>query len=111
MATNIIKHVNVNDTEYDLAVKKENVIGLLDGGKIIEDLLPSYVDDVIEGYLHEGVFYKDSVHTEAITGESSKIYVSLDSNKTYRWSGTMFVEISSVDLIECTEADINSLFA
>lgn len=56
--------------------------------------LPSYVDDTIEGYYSNGGFYENTSHTVAINGESGKIYVDLYSNKTYRWSGTTWVEIS-----------------
>lgn len=64
-------------------------------GKVPSSQLPSYVDDVIEGYLSSGKFYKESAHTTEITGESGKIYVDLTSSKTYRWSGSTFVEISA----------------
>ena len=64
-------------------------------GKVPSSQLPSYVDDVIEGYLYNSKFYKESAHTTEITAESSKIYVTLDTNKTYRWSGTAYVEISA----------------
>lgn len=64
-------------------------------GKVPAAQLPSYVDDVIEGYLSEGAFYEDAAYTTEITGESGKIYVDLDDGKTYRWSGTAFVEISA----------------
>lgn len=63
-------------------------------GKVPSSQLPSYVDDVIEGYLSGGKLYKESAHTTEITGESGKIYVDLTSSKTYRWSGTAFVVIS-----------------
>lgn len=63
-------------------------------GKVPQSQLPSYVDDVIEGYLSEGKFYKESAHTTEITGESGKIYVDLTSSKTYRWSGTAYAVIS-----------------
>lgn len=63
-------------------------------GKVPAAQLPSYVDDVIEGYLYNGKFYKESEHKTEITGESGKIYVDLTSSKTYRWSGTAFVVIS-----------------
>lgn len=63
-------------------------------GKVPAAQLPSYVDDVINGYLYEGHFYEDSAHTTEITGESGKIYVDLETNKTYRWSGLAFVEVS-----------------
>ena len=54
-------------------------------GKVPSSQLPSYVDDVIE--------VDDYAHLP-ITGESGKIYVTKDTNKTYRWSGTGYVEIS-----------------
>lgn len=63
-------------------------------GKVPSSQLPSYVDDVIEGYYYNGSFYSDSAHTELITPETGKIYVDLDTNKTYRWGGTTYVEIS-----------------
>lgn len=64
-------------------------------GKVPSTQLPSYVDDVIEGYLYNGKFYKEAAHTTEISGETGKIYVDLSNNKTYRWSGSAFVEISS----------------
>lgn len=63
-------------------------------GKVPAAQLPSYVDDVIEGYLSGGKFYKESAHTTEIAGEPGKIYVDLGaSGKTYRWSGTAFAAI------------------
>lgn len=69
------------------------VATLTEAGKVPEAQLPSYVDDAIEGYLYEGHFYADSAHTEEITGERGKIYVDLDTNRAYRWTGSTFVEI------------------
>ena len=63
-------------------------------GKVPASQLPSYVDDIIEGYLYNGVFYSDSEHEHAITGETGKIYVDLVSDNTYRWGGSAYVEIS-----------------
>ena len=63
-------------------------------GKVPAAQLPSYVDDVVNGYLHDGKFYADDQYTTEITGEDGKIYVDLATNKTYRWSGLAFVEIS-----------------
>jgi hypothetical protein len=65
------------------------------GGKVPSSQLPSYVDDTIEGYLYNSKWYKESAHTTEITGETGKIYVDLSTNKTYRWSGSAFVEISA----------------
>ena len=65
-------------------------------GKVPASQLPSYVDDIIEGYYNttDGKFYKESTYTTEITPETGKIYVDLSTNKTYRWGGTEYVEIS-----------------
>lgn len=67
-------------------------------GVIAAANLPSYVDDVIEGYYSSSKFYKtkgsDGTYSSEITGESGKIYVDLNNNKTYRWSGTAYAVIS-----------------
>lgn len=63
-------------------------------GKVPANQLPSFVDDVIEGYLNAGKLYKEKAHTSQINGEAGKIYVDLHTNKTYRWSGSAFVVIS-----------------
>jgi hypothetical protein len=55
-------------------------------GKVPSTQLPSYVDDVLE--------YADLAGFPT-TGESGKIYVALDTNKTYRWSGSAYVYITS----------------
>lgn len=101
--------INVgNDILYDVPTYDKlshyvpiSVIGLAGGvasldstGKVPSSQLPSYVDDVIEGYYYNGNFYSDSAHTQLITPETGKIYVDLDTNKTYRWGGTTYVEIS-----------------
>ena len=63
-------------------------------GKVPSSQLPSFVDDVVEGYLSGGKFYKESAHTTEISGETGKIYIDLSTGKTYRWSGSAFVVIS-----------------
>lgn len=67
-------------------------------GVIAATNLPSFVDDVIEGYLNDGKFYKtknsDGTYATEIAAESGKIYVNLNDNKTYRWSGSAYVVIS-----------------
>lgn len=64
-------------------------------GKVPSSQLPSFVDDVIEGYLSGEKFYKESAHTNEIMAEAGKIYVDLSTNKTYRWSGSAYAEISA----------------
>ena len=67
-------------------------------GVIAAANLPSFVDDVIEGYLNGGKFYKekksDGTYATEITAETGKIYVNINDNKTYRWSGSAYVVIS-----------------
>lgn len=76
-------------------------LGLLDAnGKILETFLPSYVDDVIEGYYYDGKFYTTSAHTTEIPAETGKIYVDIPSNTTYRYGGTTYVPITNpVDIM------------
>lgn len=61
-------------------------------GKVPSSQLPSYVDDVIDGYYNEtdGKFYEESTYTTEIPGETGKIYISVDSDIQYRWTGTAF---------------------
>lgn len=55
-------------------------------GKVPSAQLPSFVDDVLE--------YTNLVGFPA-TGETGKIYLALDTNVTYRWSGSVYVKITS----------------
>lgn len=59
-----------------------------------QDVKPtSDFKDVIEGYFNGTNFYTDAGFTILITPESGKIYVALDTNSTYRWSGSAYVQI------------------
>lgn len=55
-------------------------------GKVPAAQLPSYVDDVIEAANFAAL---------PATGEAGKIYVTIDDRRTYRWSGSTYVEISA----------------
>jgi hypothetical protein len=58
----------------------------LDGGGLVPSTqLPSYVDDVLE--------FADLAAFPA-SGATGKIYVALDTNKIYRWSGATYIEVS-----------------
>lgn len=83
-----------------------NGVATLDAsGKVPSAQLPSYVDDVIEGYYYDSKFYKESDHTTAITGETGKIYTDISSGKIYRWSGTAYISISNpLDIATQAEA-------
>lgn len=67
------------------SLENKNVAELDESGKIPSSQLPSYVDDVLEF---------ENKSTFPTTGESGKIYVAKDTNLTWRWSGTDYVEIS-----------------
>ena len=54
-------------------------------GKVLSAQLPSYVDDVLE-YASKASFPS--------SGETGKIYVATNTNLTYRWTGSAYVEIS-----------------
>lgn len=55
-------------------------------GTVPQANLPSYVDDVIEA---------ENYASLPPTGEAGKIYVDKETNKTYRWGGSAYVEISA----------------
>ena len=67
----------------------------LDGsGKVPASELPSYVDDVVEVANYAAL---------PGTGETGKIYVTLDTNKCYRWSGSVYVQVAQgVDTLTTT---------
>lgn len=69
----------LTDLDADVAAKADLV-----GGKVPASQLPSYVDDVLE-YTNLAAF--------PTTGETGKIYVALDTNETYRWSGSAYVSL------------------
>lgn len=62
-----------------------NGVATLDAsGTVPASQLPSYVDDVLE-FTNRIAFPNP--------GETGKIYVALDSNRQYRWSGSNYVEL------------------
>jgi hypothetical protein len=73
--------IGVIDTQKGIA----NGIAPLDSSsKIDSTYLPSYVDDVIEVADYASL---------PLVGEVSKIYLTLDTNYSYRWSGSVYVFI------------------
>ena len=58
----------------------------LSEGKVPSSYLPSYVDEILE-YASISEFPQE--------GGTAKIYVALDTNKQYRWSGSQYIEISA----------------
>jgi len=61
----------------------------LDGsGKVPSTQLPSYVDDVIEVANYAAL---------PVTGETGKIYITIDTGLIYRWSGSAYFQIGGQD--------------
>lgn len=85
-ATNVttaLGYIPLNQTTKGAA---NGVAELGADGKVPSSQLPSYVDDVLE---------YDAKANFPTTGETGKIYVDKATNKTWRWSGTAYVEISA----------------
>jgi hypothetical protein len=70
---------NQTDLQNALNLKADLV-----DGKVPSSQLPSYVDDVVEVATYSAL---------PATGEVGKIYVVLDTNLIYRWSGSAYIEI------------------
>ena len=62
-----------------------DTVATLENGKIPSSQLPSFVDDVQE-FANLAAF--------PATGETGKIYVALDTNLTWRWSGSVYLQVS-----------------
>ena len=113
-----VEHILSNIDNYPIIKKKiiqfcneaieakrgvANGIASLDGdGKVPASQLPSYVDDVLEGYYVDETHFAEKYIEDApvyYTPEKGKIYVDIStdtdySGKTYRWSGTKYSVIS-----------------
>lgn len=100
--------------KYVTSIKgQSNGLAPLDGTKKINSVyLPSYVDDVIEGYYdsESGVFYEDEAHVTSIVGERGKIYIDLSSDVSYRWSGSKYAQITSSDMVEISNEEVQQLW-
>jgi hypothetical protein len=70
---------NQTDLNTALSLKADLV-----DGKVPSSQLPSYVDDVVEVANYASL---------PATGEVGKIYITLDTNFIYRWTGSTYVEI------------------
>lgn len=70
-------------------------------GKIPASELPSYVDDVLE-FANLAAF--------PATGETGKIYLALDTNLTYRWSGSTYVDLNSSKLNKVSTVDVQKVY-
>lgn len=77
----------VFDNTQDITINVDDIdASKITSGIIDAARLPSYVDDVLEF---------SSFDDFPLVGETGKIYVAIDTNKTYRWSGTSYIYITS----------------
>ena len=79
---NVTNDAQVKRAEMGVA---NGVATLNESGLVPSSQLPSYVDDVLE---------YDTLSAFPQVGEDGKIYVAEDTNLTYRWSGSQYIEIS-----------------
>lgn len=110
---NFVQDSDFRRMERELSDLNEKSVKLDDSGKISAEQLPSYVDDVVEF---------PSYNNFPRFGEQGKIYLSINDNKVYRWSGSRYVSLLDVDLseyarkdevlkaISLSESDYNSLW-
>lgn len=92
----------LNKTHLDNTYQPKGSYAHLVDGVIPASELPSYVDDVIEGYYYNNKFYQEAAHTHEIVGETGKIYIDItdpSTVKTYRYSGSAFVAITSGNIM------------
>ena len=112
LQTNINKLEKKHDDFVATKGQANGLASLDDNGLVPSSQLPSYVDDVIEGYatyeisetgkLSNIKLYSDPDHANPIIGESGKIYLNITPDEPpyqFRWSGTQFVDSNTSSLI------------
>lgn len=107
-----VKQLIEGDTfiRSDQKGKPNGIATLNENGLIPSSQLPSYVDDVLDGTYDEANNQFLDLDGNVYTPESDKIYVDVNTSITYRWSGTVYVEIGG-GYIAITDAEIDELFA
>jgi hypothetical protein len=68
--------------------------------KIDSTYLPSYVDDVVEVANYAAL---------PVTGETSKIYITLDTGYLYRWSGSVYIKIAEQVQADYTQTNTSAV--
>lgn len=110
-------NIRISNTQLP-SVSASNLI--LNGGTVEDDveapegtggaMTYSELDDVVEGYYHNGVFYFDSACTTPIKGETGKIYTDLATNQLYRYDGSSYSTLgSNANINTMTESEIDEI--
>ncbi len=84
-SANVTKALGFTPVDASLKGAASGLAELDSSGKVPAAQLPSYVDDVLE-YTNTTLFPEE--------GESGKIYVATATNKSYRWTGSGYTELS-----------------
>ena len=85
-SNNVTNALGFTPLNSNLKGANNGIAELDSSGKVPSTQLPSYVDDVLE--------YNYNTDFPSV-GETGKIYIATSTNKTYRWSGSVYVEISA----------------
>lgn len=107
--------VGLGNVTNDSQVKRSEmgtangIATLNDQGLVPVSQLPSYVDDVVDvyatytksdvGVLTNIEVFSDSGKTQPVTGESGKIYIDVENNYQFRWTGTKYAPVGSPTVI------------
>lgn len=107
--------VGLDNVTNDPQVKRSemgeaNGVATLDAkGLVPTDQLPSYVADVVDvyatytkddaGVLTDIKIFSDPDKTKLVTGESGKIYVDVESNYQFRWTGSQYTTVGAPTVI------------
>ena len=130
-STDYINQYEHNGTYYDLhdvdlrsKVGTANGIAELDSsGLVPSSQLPSYVDDVMNGYyansqfypessptypgyLDNGVFYADANHTVVITPVADSYYYDITGDQYYQYNGSAYVQTTALILPRFTVGQV-----
>ena len=102
---------NTSDANKPISTATQTALDLkadLVDGKVPQNQLPSYVDDILEVYIRAGSTEGTSNWLSltnggaALTPEAGKIYVIISAgdflNKTYRWSGSAYSPVGDIAL-------------
>lgn len=102
----VLSASDVNAIPTSVRGAANGVAPLNASSQIDPSYLPSYVDDVVEGYYNstDGKFYEEDTYTTEIVPEAGKIYIDLSTNKSYRWGGTTYVEMPTGSTVSVSQS-------
>lgn len=87
--------VTLGTAAYKNVGSANGVAELDTNGKVPAAQLPSFVDDVVEGYYDTVTdrFYQESTYETVITPVDGKSWVDVLTNKSYRWTGSVYTRV------------------